>query len=198
MVDFITNASPSTFNGFSYNVNIKKRTMDIILEKAREILTPGYLKTLITEHGNTQVSERKYIDTFKSILDDLGYTYTEASSQQPKDFRNINGIGLNIEMKKTDTFTIYFNDTLPNEDTEYIILFTGKEYATQNNIEPQMIHVNGDYFPNSSEDWVYEYAEKLEVLKNEYARGDSARNLSGWMSVYPRPTYKAKIRQLIL
>jgi len=189
--------SISTFNGLSYNFDIKKRTMDIILAIAREVLTPEYLKSLITENGNTQVAERKYIDKFKEILDNLGYTYTQASSQQPKDFRNINGIGLNIEMKKTDSFSIYFNDTMPNKDTEYIILFTGKEYVTQNNIDPQMIHVNGDYFPKSSEDWVYNYANELEILKNKYARGDNARNLSGCMSVYPRPTYKAGIRNLI-
>ena len=42
----------------------------------------------------------------KNILDKLNFRYTEAGSQQSKDFRNILNIGLNIEVKK-QTVLIY-------------------------------------------------------------------------------------------
>jgi len=64
----------------------------------------------------------------REIFDSMELSYEEAGSQQSKDFRNVGGIGLNIEIKKTDNPIIYFNDTCPNKDIFYVIFFTGKEY----------------------------------------------------------------------
>jgi len=180
------------FNGFSYKFDIKKRVLSDIKDMVKKEMTLQYLSSIKTEKGNTQNAERNYIKKMKDILDNLGYSYKEASSQQPKDFRNIQNIGLDIEMKKTDSFNVYFNDTLPTKDTEYIILYTGgKKYKAQT------IHVNGLYFIDSSKDWIYDYIREIEVIKNKYCRGPYAKKLSGCMSVYCRPTYKATIKDIL-
>ena len=95
------------------------------------VISTEFIKSTRTTKGNTQVSERIVITKMKEIFDEMGLTYQEAGSQQSKDFRNIGGVGLNIEIKKTDNTTIYFNDTCPSEDIYYIIMFTGKEFKRQ-------------------------------------------------------------------
>ena len=189
--------SISTFNGFSYNLDIKRRTMDIILAKIREVLTPEYIKSLITENGNTQVAERKYIVKIKEILNGLGYTFEEAGSQSCKDFRNINNIGINIEMKKTDSFNIICNDTCPNDEIDYVIIFTGKEYVNQANIEPQIVHINGGDIVNMSP-WHTECKEDLNNGKNKWCRGENKKNLPGILRVYWRPSWQFDIRSLLV
>jgi len=188
-----------TFNGFGFQIDQKKHTMNTIIRETKKIMNSEYLKTLITKNGNTQVAERQYIDTFKTILDSLKFTYTEAPSQSSKDFRNINNIGLNIEMKKTDSFNIMCNDTCPNKDIEYIILFTGKEYKRQNktNIEPQVICINGDSIVKSCP-WLDEFKEDLEFVKNKWCRGENKKMLEGFLRTYIRPTYQFDIRTLIV
>ena len=167
------------------------------LKKVKTLIQTGIsienLKSLKTKKGNTQIAERTYIQLIKDIFDRNNITYEEAPSQQSKDFRNINGTGLNLEFKKTDTLTVYFNDTCPNEDIEYCILFTGnKKY------KPQIIFINGEKIVNTSKPWIDEYTREINLLKDKYCRGENKKNLSGIMEVYTRPTYKANISTLLL
>lgn len=148
-----------------------------------------------TKKGDTQKAERQVITDIKEILDSSNIFYTEAGSQQSKDFRNVGKIGLDIEVKKADTSVIYFNDTCPNKDINYIIFVTGKE-TKKYEIPPQVVCING-YDLVKESPWINEYQFKLEQLKNEYARGDEKKKLSGCISVYPRPTYKANIQDFL-
>ena len=66
---------------------------------ASTVLTTDFILSTKTMKGNTQVSERGVITKIKEVLDGMGLSYTEAGSQQSKDFRNVGGIGLNIEIK---------------------------------------------------------------------------------------------------
>ena len=68
----------------------------------KEKITLEFIETIKTKKGNTQGSERGVILKIREILDGMSIAYTEAGSQQSKDFRNVGGIGLNIEIKKTD------------------------------------------------------------------------------------------------
>ena len=154
-------------------------------------ITPDWIVTTKTSKGNTQNSERVVISKIKEVLNELSLTYTEAGSQQSKDFRNVGGIGLNIEVKKTDNQTIYFNDTCPSSDIYYIILFTGNK-----NIPAQVLYLNGSEFLSGC-DWIDEYIAELTALKDKYARGENKKKLNGIMSVYPRPTFKANISELL-
>ena len=154
-----------------------------------------FIESLKTKKGFTQQSERLYIEKIKHILDTEKISYTEAGSQQSKDFRNVGGRGLNVETKKTDNGIIFFNDTKPDPSINYIILFTGKK-NTKVNIPPKMIGVNGQEFIEDSP-WIDEYEYELNQLRDKYARGENKKNLSGIMSVYPRPTYKADCRGLL-
>lgn len=161
-------------------------------------VSADFIKSTKTEKGNTQVSERVVIEKMREVFDFMGLTYQEAGSQQSKDFRNVGGIGLNIEIKKTDNPVIYFNDTCPCADIYYVIFFTGKEYKRkpENNIPAKLLYINGEEFVCDSP-WIKEYIAELTALKDKYARGENKKKLTGIMEVYPRPTFKANISKFI-
>ena len=94
-----------------------------ITQKVIEMVHPEFIESTKTDKGNTQKSERLVIDKVKQVLNLLEISYTEAGSQQSKDFRNVGGIGLNIEIKKTDNPVVIFNDTCPTKHIYYIIFF---------------------------------------------------------------------------
>jgi len=103
----------------------------IIATKLKSVVNDEFIQSIKTLKGNTQSSERVVIQKIRDVFGDLELSYEEAGSQQSKDFRNVGGIGLNIENKKTDTPHVYFNDTCPCADIYYIIFFTGKEYKSK-------------------------------------------------------------------
>ena len=169
----------------------------IIKEKLKEKTTIENIRNTKTNNGDTQISERKTIRSVKMVLDDLGLSYTQAGSQQSKDFRNVGGIGLNIEIKKTDSDRIKFNDTPPSKDIYYIIFHPGKTYKRKKNIPPQIIAVNGSYFIDSSPWITSQYLPLVNILKDLFGRGSNAKNLPGVMSAYARPNMDAKITELL-
>lgn len=175
----------------------KHRLFRRIQKEITKDLTPEFLKTLKTKKGLTQTKERYYIAKITETLHRMNVPFEGAGSQQSKDYRNVNGINLHIEVKKTDSFKIIFNDTLPTSDIFYIIIFTGKEYKTKSNIEPQLVFLNGSTLVEESNDWIQEYKKEVELLKNKYCRGENKKKLQGCMEVYVRPTYSANIRHLI-
>jgi len=176
----------------------KKNTLKIIKLKVKQVFTKDILESLKTESGNTQEVERKYILIIKKILNDLNFSYEEAGSQQSKDFRNINNRGINIEVKKTDSFNIFCNDTCPDETIEYLIIYTGKKYKSEKkkDIHPQIIFINGDEIVKKSP-WIKEFKIKLENMKDEYCRGTNKKSLDGILRTYIRPTYQFNIKTLL-
>ena len=166
--------------------------------KVSEVVNEEFIKSTKTEKGNTQISERVVIEKIREVLKMLELTFQEAGSQQSKDFRNVGGIGLDIEIKKTDNPVIYFNDTCPSKDIYYIVLFTGKEYkrTPEKNIPAKLLFINGEEFIQDSP-WIHEYIEQLTILKDKYARCENKKNLAGIMEVYPRPTFKANISKFL-
>ena len=177
----------------------QKALFEQITTKLDETVNEEFIKSTKTEKGNTQVSERIVIEKIKEVLTLLGLTFEEAGSQQSKDFRNVGGIGLNLEIKKTDSPVIYFNDTCPSKDIYYVVFFTGKEYkrTPEKNIPAKLLYVNGEEFVKDSP-WITDYIRELTALKDKYARGDNKKRLSGIMEVYPRPTFKANISKFIM
>lgn len=166
------------------------------LQKCKHLIstniTPEYLSLLKTKSGNTQNSERNYIQKIKTIFDQNNITYQEASSQKPKDFRNINNSGLDLEIKKTDNFTIMFNDTCPTKNIEYCILVTGNE-----KYKPQILFINGNDIINTSP-WIKEYIKEITYIKDKYCRGINKKNLDlGMMRAYVRPNLSADISSLL-
>ena len=194
----ITNSIESSIG--SSIENPKATLFNKIQECCSQRITPEWITTTRTSNGNTQNSERDVIKKIKEVLNELQLTFEEASSQQPKDFRNVGGIGLDIEIKKTDNSIIYFNDTCPSANIYYIIIFTGKTYKRptdkNKNIPPQVIYLNGTDFLTDC-DWLEEFITELTALKDNYGRGEKKKMLSGIMSVYPRPTFKADISGFI-
>jgi hypothetical protein len=158
----------------------------ISIELEKEI-PEEYILSLKTQHGNTQLIERIYISKIKDIFNKMGLTYKEAGSQQSKDFRNVGGIGLNIEVKKTDSCNIICNDTCPTKDIYYIIIITGKQTKTEE-IKPHVMFVNG-YELIKESPWIYPYNMFIEYIKDTYCRGDGKKNLCGYVAVYTRPGY---------
>jgi len=153
------------------------------------------LKTIA---GNTQKAERKYIDIIRTVLKEDGFDFNEAGPQASKDFRIMinKNITLNLECKKTDSFTILFNDTCPSRDIYYVFIFTGKEYVIKPPIKPQIIYING-YEMIKDSPWHYEFKKELNLFRDKWARGENAKKLPGLLHVYPRPTYSVNIRHLL-
>jgi len=151
------------------------------------------IRTFAVTMGNTQIAERKLIGHIETLFRDLGVTYIKAGTQKPKDFRNINGTDLNVEVKiLTSKFDIIFNDTLPCPDTEYLIFFTGKTYKKKY-YPPQILLVNGQDFVEESKEWVREVIETLNKLKDLFCRGKNKKKLEGLMRCYFRPTWSSTI-----
>jgi hypothetical protein len=167
-----------------------------ILKEAKMRIKTDDLIALKTKKGNTQASEQPSIALIKMILDELGIIYKQAGSQQSKDFRNVGGIGLDIEVKKTDSKTVIFNDTLPNSNIWYLIMFTGKKIKRAPSIPPGIMGINGGEFIKDSE-WVHKYQQEIDAIKNKYCRGCGKRELSGIMKAYVRPTYSADITKFL-
>ena len=169
-----------------------------ITSKLSDMVNVDFIKSTKTKKGNTQESERVVIEKIREVLTSLDLTFEEAGSQQSKDFQNVGGIGLNIEIKKTDKQVIYFNDTCPTKDIYYIIFFTGKECKKmpEKNIPPKLLYINGEEFIQESP-WIADYIVELTALKDKYARGENKKELAGIMEVYPRPTFKANIAKFL-
>jgi len=189
--------SRETIKLLKYNLKIKKfsKIKDCIINNINKEI----IQSLKTTKGDTQSKERISISFIKKCLDTLNYSYKEAGSQQSKDFRNINNIGLNIEVKKTDSQTVYFNDTLPSLDIFYIIIFTGKEFKTKENIPPKIIFINGYELCKPDLYLLMDYKKDMEYMKDKWARKKINKNANKfkYFSVYPRPTYKTDISYLL-
>ena len=173
-----------------------------VRDTCKKEITPEWIAGQRTEQGNTQSVERKIISRTKEILHSLGLKYSEAGSQQSRDFRNIHHptnpeINFDLEVKKADSLRIFFNDTCPCEEIEYVIYLTGKTYKKKASIPAQLIWVNGVVFLKDVEEWLDDYKRDIEYLKNKYGRGENKKKLGGILSVYPRPTYQADISSLI-
>uniref|UniRef100_A0A6C0CGZ6 Uncharacterized protein n=1 Tax=viral metagenome TaxID=1070528 RepID=A0A6C0CGZ6_9ZZZZ len=177
---------------------LKNRLFNKIKECVLKNIDVETIHSLKTNKGNTQNTERLSINFIKKCLESLNYSYKEAGSQQSKDFRNINNIGLNIEVKKTDSTTVYFNDTLPSPDIFYIIIFTGSKFKKKENISPKIIFINGYELCKNDLYLLMEYKKDMEYMKNKWARKGSNENACKFkhFSVYPRPTYKTDIHYL--
>lgn len=160
-----------------------------IVEEYKKKFTKDFINSIITKHGNTQNSERIYNYEMEDCLKKLNLSYIKAGSQSPYDFRiSVNNSIMLLEVKKTDSLKIFYNDTLPSDNVYYIILYTGKlkKYSY-----PSLIYVNGTELIYGNE-WVFEFQKDLQKLKNKYKRiGDDK------ISVYPRPTYSGSIRKFI-
>jgi len=187
--------------GITFREGYKNRVFEQIKQKCNEKIKD--ISNLITVNGDTQNKEKISITNVRNVLDDLGFNYTEAGSQQSKDFRdvytNVKSLSINIEVKKTDNFTVYFNDTLPSKDIYYIIFFTGTKYKKKENILPQLIFINGYDLIKNDFELLMEYDEDIEHLKNKWGRKGSNCKANSFkhFSVYPRPTYKTDIKYLL-
>lgn len=179
---------------------LRKLKLTKIKEEVIRIATPNSILSLKTSDGNTQISERLSIEIVKQALDNLKYSYKQAGSQQSKDFQNICNIGINIEVKKSDGFSVYFNDTLPSSNLDYIIMFTGKEYKKKENILPQLIFINGYDLVKKDIYEILSFQKEMEEMKNKWcrktAKNTRANKLKN-MSMYLRPTFKTTINHLI-
>ena len=165
-----------------------------IQERVSQSITTDWISSLKTTKGNTQQNERIYIEKLKGILTECGCTFEQAGSQQSKDFRNIQHPdyegSLNIEAKMTKGMNIMANDTLPAEDTYYIVFFTGNK-----NFKPQLFWKQGNEF-TSSDGWENEYLAEIAKIKQKYCVGSNGKR-EGQMSCYVRPNWSISIKEFL-
>lgn len=163
--------------------------LSVILHMMRLRITRDFLRSTRTENGNTQFSERIFIRMVRETLTQLGLYFEEAGSQQPYDFRNIGGIGLQIEVKRTNSRSIIFNDTLPTRGTHYLVAV-----CTEN---PHLVMIPGEKFTEGYEEVIDSFVTRLNQLRDDFARGPNRHALGPIMGVYPRPTFRADIRSFL-
>lgn len=176
--------------------NQKQILFCLIIDELKRRTTAEQMTRMRTKSGQTQNSEKPSIKLVKDVLDSMGLSYKQAGSQQSKDFRNIGGIGLNIEVKKTDSGNVMFNDTCPSEDIYYIIFFTGKKLKRSPSIPPRIICINGEELVRTAEEWLPKAQRKRKCFLDEYGRGENARNLPGFLRCYLRMNYSGNILNL--
>lgn len=160
-----------------------------IVSEFNQRLTPEVYEQITTTKGNTQETEKIYINIAKSVLDMLGYTYEQAGTQQPYDFRNINGISdFNWELKKTKGYKIMCNDTLPSHKASISVIFTGNSHH-----HPQVISfLNGRDLIDVDSSWVYDYHKHILFMRDLY------RGRPGNVNVCPRANFSINIRHHLL
>lgn len=163
--------------------------MASVLTSARQRITIPYLQTTRTENGNTQIAERTLIKLVREILTKLGLSFEEAGSQQPYDFRNVGGTGQHIEVKRTNSRSIIFNDTLPTKGIHYLILVCTET--------PHLLMISGEKFTEGYEEVIATFVQRLNELRDDFARGENRHALGPIMGVYPRPTFRADIRSFL-
>ena len=162
----------------------KEECFQKIVELFNQRLTLEVYEQITTTKGNTQETERIYIDTMKSVLETLNYSYEEAGSQQKFDFRKVNGIpDFNLELKKTKGYSIMCNDTLPSNKAFYIVIFTGNSHYP-----PQLIAMNGGSLIDDESSWVYDYHRHILFMRELY------RGRPGNVSVCARANFSVNIR----
>jgi hypothetical protein len=165
---------------------------DTQFENIKQLLTNSididFIKSVKTKKGKTQSSERKYIQKIKDIFHKHNVSFEQATSQKAYDFRNVGGTGMLLEIKKTNTNKVIFNDTCPLPSAYYVV------FITKENKE-QLLFVKGNEFIQDSP-WINEYAIEINAIKDKYARGENKQK--GTMEVYPRPTYSANISKFII
>ena len=168
----------------------KSITFQNILKLVEEKFNNDIFEQIKTKNGNTQHVETSYKLLIKNILIENNYNFKEAGTQQPYDFRisMLNGETLNLELKKTDGYRICFNDTCPNSEAYYIIIYTAKK---SKNYKPQIIGVNGNTFIENCP-WIEDYIKDLNIIKQKYS------SMKGNMYVYPRPNLSSDIKFLLL
>lgn len=180
----------SVFSEFKNEIRKQQIFKIIAKEVINKFETNDNLYTkIITKKGNTQDAESKYIDIIVDVLNDQGISFSKAGSQQPYDFRNVaSNLGIydmNIEVKKSDSYTIKCNDTCPSSKCYYIIILT--KYK-------KIICING-YDLLGGCTWVYDYLEDVNNLKQKYKKDKNQKN--GPVSVYPRPNIDINVKQFL-
>ena len=174
---------------------------DVLWNKIRNDISKEFHSLNInftTENGETQAAEKKTIEFIREYFKKSNTSFEEAGSQQSKDFRNVGGIGLNIEVKKTDGSKIMCNDTCPSDDIYYIVFIKGKTYKKKGYEDrpPQCLFLKGNEILEGS-DWISEFKRELNDLLDKYGRGKNAHNLTGLMKVFPRGNYSFPINSFL-
>ena len=150
---------------FSQNSENKgEEQTKLLFEKIKEYFQIKHETVPIgrTLEGKTQFAGKKAEAIVEAILIDLGLTYSRAGTQQSKDFRNVGGIGLNIEVKKTDCNTVIMNDTRPNENIYYIIFCTAEKVKRK---KPTILFKNGKELINA--EYPDEIMKALKIIDEQ-------------------------------
>ena len=175
----------------------KDELFELISSFLQEEVSEQFIRETKTKNGNTQSGERVVISEVRDVLDTMGLNYVEAGSQQPEDFRDVHFpdnpfVKISLEIKKTKSPTVIFNDTYPTKSIYYVIFYAGN---TRNN--PQLICTKGDVFSRESNIWANVVRSRINAVNDKYARGANKKNLSGIMRCYIRPTWSANISRFL-
>lgn len=116
------------FNEFKNETHKQKIFKIIEKDVITKFETNDLYTKIVTKNGDTQKSEKMYINFIAEVLNDNEISFNRGGSQQPYDFQDVaSNIGIydmNIEVKKSDSYIIKCNDTCPSKKCYYIIILT--------------------------------------------------------------------------
>ena len=123
-----------------------------------------------TKKGETQNSEKMYINIVRNTLKNEGFGINkEASSQKAYDFKEVvkNGKTYRIECKKGDAYSLCFNDTIIDNNTIYVLISTRLKYVKVVNGEKLIEKCMNDCYINDDLD-TEKFKEKIiKIIENE-------------------------------
>ena len=156
---------------------------DKIISRISKMLTKKFTNDVFdkikTKNGATQDSERSYKKYIKDTLDELNLSFTEAGTQQSKDYRL--DCGIIIEVKKTDSKVLKFNDSYINPNVYYIFI----------NTKYKKIMINkGIYLLDKNE--LDECIKLKELLRTLDIKGKNKK-----MTAYIRPNFSYDMKHLL-
>jgi len=172
-------------------MNFRQELLFLVLVKQiKKEFTIDVLQNLKTKNGQTQSSELSYIKKIENIINKFNLDYKKAGSQQPYDFRiYLNNSIFLLEIKKTDHKIVKLNDTLPNSNIWYIILFTG-----DGKNKPKIIAKNGSVFLAKTNWNIQAYHNHIQKLK---VKTKQIINKNDCIICYSRPNYSIRINNFL-
>jgi len=115
--------------------NSLKKQQEVLFQQIEKNVNANVDENIIkgckTKKGKTQEGEEITISIVRKTLIAMGLTFQEAGSQQSRDFRNVGGIGLDIEIKKLIIFK--FTSMILFQIVIFIISFSLQERRKKDN-----------------------------------------------------------------
>jgi hypothetical protein len=159
--------------------------VDLFIRMLRDELESLDTSKYKLKNNQTQATEALYMKDILSIFKRIARKTKMRHSTSPKDLNIItpDGDEIDFEVKAKKDFMIHLNNTIPDEDTYYIIIFYGN---TKIKGAIRVIHSTELITPDERKSMI--------ALKKTLTAGAIGSNVR----YYPRPTFMVNVRRFFV